>query len=205
MSRRNGASRPDLDTGQWKRIRAAVRRRDGNACVVCGRSDRLSVHHVVPARLGGGDEMDNLVTVCVLHRLRSPAAPGIEPGEDAPLERRHRLEQFLGHRQPALTDVDFATSPHENAKIAHYGPHALRHRRCSLWLAHRFETVFVKQWSGHSKASLLTDVYGHVMVEPAGDKWRSFWLDAYDRQRRPKAVELAPGVVSVWSETEVTT
>jgi integrase len=88
-----------------------------------------------------------------------------------------------------------------NAKIAHCGPHALRHRRCSLWLAHGFETVFVKQWSGHSKASLLTDVYGHVMVEPAGDEWRSFWLEAYDRQRRPKAVERSPGVVPVWSES----
>ena len=73
MSRRNGASRPDLDTGQWKRTRAAVRRRDGNRCVVCGRSDRLSVHHVVPARLGGSDKMSNLVTVCVLHHRQADA------------------------------------------------------------------------------------------------------------------------------------
>ena len=36
MTTRSGSSRPDLDTGQWKRIRAAVRRRDGNVCVVCG-------------------------------------------------------------------------------------------------------------------------------------------------------------------------
>jgi hypothetical protein len=28
----------------------------------------------------------------------------------------------------------------------------------SLWLAHGFETVFVKQGSGHSKASKLSDV-----------------------------------------------
>jgi integrase len=92
-----------------------------------------------------------------------------------------------------------------DAGIAHYGPHALRHRRCSLWLAHGFESVFVKQWSGHSKASMLTDVYGHVVVDPNDDEWRSFWLDAYDRQRRPKAVERRSGVVSVWSESEATT
>jgi 5-methylcytosine-specific restriction endonuclease McrA len=73
MSRRNGSSRPDLDTGQWKRIRAAVRRRDGNACVVCGRTDRLSVHHLVPARLGGDDSMDNLATLCVLHHRQADA------------------------------------------------------------------------------------------------------------------------------------
>jgi hypothetical protein len=73
MTTRSGSSRPDLDTGQWKRIRAAVRRRDGNVCVVCGRRDRLSVHHVVPARLGGADGMDNLVTVCVLHHRQADA------------------------------------------------------------------------------------------------------------------------------------
>jgi len=73
MTTRSGSSRPDLDTGQWKRIRAAVRRRDGNVCVVCGRRDWLSVHHVVPARLGGSDEMDNLVTVCVLHHRQADA------------------------------------------------------------------------------------------------------------------------------------
>jgi 5-methylcytosine-specific restriction endonuclease McrA len=73
MSRRNGSSRPELAGAQWKRVRAAVRRRDGNRCVVCGRSDRLSVHHVVPARLGGDDSMDNLVTVCVLHHRQADA------------------------------------------------------------------------------------------------------------------------------------
>src|ERR1700745_350741 len=45
-----------------------------------------------------------------------------------------------------------------NAGLARYGPHALRNRRCSLWLAHGFEPVLVKQWSGHSKASMLHDV-----------------------------------------------
>jgi integrase len=73
-----------------------------------------------------------------------------------------------------------------NAGLARYGPHALRHRRCSLWLAQGFETVFVKQWSGHSKASLLSDVYGHVITDPDGDEWGSFWLEAYRAQTRPR-------------------
>jgi integrase len=78
-----------------------------------------------------------------------------------------------------------------DAGLARYGPHALRHRRCSLWLAHGFETVFVKRWSGHSKASLLTDVYGHVIVDPAGDEWRAFWLEAYEAAKQPKRPEIA--------------
>ena len=52
--------------------------------MVCGRGDRLSVHHVVPARLGGGDSMDNLVTVCVLHHRQA----------DAPLQRGRQGERF---------------------------------------------------------------------------------------------------------------
>jgi integrase len=113
-----------------------------------------------------------------------------------PLEERSRERRVLSGLD-AWKVRDGLALACRNAKIAHYGPHALRHRRCSLWLAHGFETVFVKQPSGHSKASLLTDVYGHVMVEPAGDEWRSFWLDAYDTARRPRAVERLPGVAPV--------
>jgi 5-methylcytosine-specific restriction endonuclease McrA len=73
ISRRNGSSRPELDTGQWKRIRAAVRRRDGDACVACGSTTKLHVHHVTPARLGGDDSMANLVTLCVAHHRQADA------------------------------------------------------------------------------------------------------------------------------------
>jgi 5-methylcytosine-specific restriction endonuclease McrA len=64
---RNTASRPELNKAQWQRIRRAVRRRDGNACRNCGASDewaKLSVHHLVPAKVGGTDTMDNLITLC---------------------------------------------------------------------------------------------------------------------------------------------
>jgi hypothetical protein len=42
------------------------------------------VHHVVPARLGGDDSMDNLVTVCVLHHRQA----------DARLQRARQAERF---------------------------------------------------------------------------------------------------------------
>jgi hypothetical protein len=45
---------------------------------------RLSVHHLVPARLGGDDSMDNLVTVCVLHHRQA----------DARLQRARQAERF---------------------------------------------------------------------------------------------------------------
>ncbi len=60
----SSASRPELNGARWQKTRAAVRRRDRNMCVSCGATERLSVHHLTPARRGGSDDMENLVTVC---------------------------------------------------------------------------------------------------------------------------------------------
>jgi hypothetical protein len=49
------------------RSRAAVLARDGNKCRMCGRNSLqvvLEVDHIVPASLGGSDELDNLQTLC---------------------------------------------------------------------------------------------------------------------------------------------
>jgi hypothetical protein len=62
--------------------------------------------------------------------------------------------------------------------------------------------VNVKRWAGHSKPSMLTGVYSHVVTDPEGDEWRDFWLDAYDEQTRPNAGRRRAGVVLVWSEEE---
>lgn len=70
-----------------------------------------------------------------------------------------------------------------DAGIAHYHPHDLRHRRISLWIAHGIDVVTVKTWAGHSRASISTDTYGHVIVG-GSDAWRDFWLAVYDRERR---------------------
>lgn len=84
MATRSGASRPDLDTSRWQTVRAQVRRRDGNRCVICGTTERLSVHHVVKARDGGLDTPDNLVTLCVTHHRQADAArrPRPTPADD---------------------------------------------------------------------------------------------------------------------------
>src|SRR5512132_583647 len=75
---KSGASRPELSTYRWKRRRAAVRARDKNRCVRCSSSTRkLSVHHVLPAWAGGGDEMQNLVLLCSrCHPLVERRRPG---------------------------------------------------------------------------------------------------------------------------------
>lgn len=46
--------------------RTLVYRRDGYACVLCGADDvqRLTIDHRIPVALGGGDEPENLRTLC---------------------------------------------------------------------------------------------------------------------------------------------
>jgi 5-methylcytosine-specific restriction endonuclease McrA len=57
---RSASSRPELDRSAWQKLRRAARLRDGNCCVACGSSERLSVHHLVP----GSDVLEDLVTLC---------------------------------------------------------------------------------------------------------------------------------------------
>jgi hypothetical protein len=50
-----------------KRLRFEIFRRDGHTCRYCGASApdvKLTIDHVVPIALGGGDDPDNLVTAC---------------------------------------------------------------------------------------------------------------------------------------------
>jgi 5-methylcytosine-specific restriction endonuclease McrA len=57
---RPGSSRPELDRSAWQKLRRVARLRDGNRCVACGSTKRLSVHHAVP----GSNLLDDLVTLC---------------------------------------------------------------------------------------------------------------------------------------------
>jgi 5-methylcytosine-specific restriction endonuclease McrA len=59
-------------------LRQRVRYRDGNACRNCGRrgadGHRLSVHHITPAKYGGADVYENLITLCTKCHARADAA-----------------------------------------------------------------------------------------------------------------------------------
>lgn len=61
-------SRPPISA----RKRVGVFARDGYKCVICGDADpeQLSVDHIVPRSKGGGDELDNLRTLCMPCNLR---------------------------------------------------------------------------------------------------------------------------------------
>jgi HNH endonuclease len=54
-------------------IRKAVYERDGYRCVTCSADRPLSLDHIYPWSLGGGDELENLQTLCVPCNCRKGA------------------------------------------------------------------------------------------------------------------------------------
>jgi integrase len=50
-----------------------------------------------------------------------------------------------------------------NAKVPHYSPHSLRHRRITLWHASGVPARELAERAGHARASMSLDVYSHVM------------------------------------------
>jgi 5-methylcytosine-specific restriction endonuclease McrA len=69
------SNRPDLNKSRWQTMRKQARMRDGNRCRNCGATAKLSVHHIVKARNGGRDTLDNLVTLCASCHRRADAKP----------------------------------------------------------------------------------------------------------------------------------
>jgi integrase len=78
------------------------------------------------------------------------------------------------------------------AGVAHYPPHQLRHRRCSLWLAMGVDEVQTSRWAGHAKPSMTLNVYAHVLIDPASDEWREFWTGVYLHGREARVRSLRP-------------
>lgn len=51
-------------TEKWSEIAKAVKVRDGYCCKVCGRSENLEVHHIIPLSKGGTNSKANLICIC---------------------------------------------------------------------------------------------------------------------------------------------
>jgi integrase len=53
------------------------------------------------------------------------------------------------------------------AKIPHFHPHDLRHRRISLWHGQGIPARELAERAGHARASMSLDVYSHVLMDKA--------------------------------------
>lgn len=45
-------------------VRMAVYKRDGNACLLCGSKESLTLDHIKPVKIGGTNDIGNLQTLC---------------------------------------------------------------------------------------------------------------------------------------------
>ena len=64
-----GVSRHHRYAGQakgaaWERVRQQVLIRDRHRCTDCGGVGRFEIHHRQPIHQGGGNDLDNLETLC---------------------------------------------------------------------------------------------------------------------------------------------
>lgn len=50
--------------GIWGEQRIRVLERDGHICKLCGSTDRIQVHHIIPYRYSQSHDLENLVTLC---------------------------------------------------------------------------------------------------------------------------------------------
>ena len=52
-------------SGKWRKLRERILRRDGYMCQQCGQTEgQLHIDHIIPRRLQGGDNEENLRTLC---------------------------------------------------------------------------------------------------------------------------------------------
>jgi hypothetical protein len=53
------------------KMRGKVLKRDNYRCVVCGSTDGMVVHHIVPLEISKDNSMDNLTTLCHEHHRQA--------------------------------------------------------------------------------------------------------------------------------------
>lgn len=49
---------------EWLKLRRSIIHRDKRKCQMCGKKSDLEVHHIKPKENGGGDNPENLITLC---------------------------------------------------------------------------------------------------------------------------------------------
>lgn len=78
-------------TVNWPAISAAVKKRDGCRCCLCGATNYLQVDHIVPVSKGGQTIMTNLWTLCdICHSKR----PGHSKAKHLILHKRNKEKRL---------------------------------------------------------------------------------------------------------------
>lgn len=88
----------------WFQKRRQTLERDNYRCKICGSTKKLHVHHIIPRRLGGNNELSNLITLCAAchERLEMRKKLGFSAPEFRENELKVISETFkeLGYNVP---------------------------------------------------------------------------------------------------------
>jgi 5-methylcytosine-specific restriction endonuclease McrA len=98
----------------YNRFRSSLIRRDGERCVYCSATAQLVVDHMVPVKLGGTDDLDNLALSCRACNSgkagRTPELAGMKivvtTAENALAKYRDRQKHVTVTVTPPDTDTD---------------------------------------------------------------------------------------------------
>jgi len=60
---KDGLSSYRTKNSSWKNFARTIRKRDKYTCLRCKKMGSI-IHHMLPVRLGGSDELSNLITLC---------------------------------------------------------------------------------------------------------------------------------------------
>jgi integrase len=71
-----------------------------------------------------------------------------------------------------------------NAKVPHYHPHDLRHRRISIWHQSGVPARELAERAGHARPSMSLDVYSHLM--PADEVSTDKFVSLLTVRRNPR-------------------
>jgi hypothetical protein len=90
--RRNDEYSEDYyDSKEWKELRLLALLRDKQKCCECGTNDaKLIVHHKVPRRKGGKDEISNLITLCNTCHIKTHLKDLQEGSEEVKLRNYYK-------------------------------------------------------------------------------------------------------------------
>jgi hypothetical protein len=177
------AEKPPI-TGEKRR---AVIWRDGKRCALCQITRNLTIHHILPRQDGGGDEMDNLITLCSkCHDLVEDML-----NERPELKTREGLLR-LRYEQPAGKQIiGLKDGPPETTK---YRPLWVGEGRTAQEIKERtksFVAVYraLGRWDEHiailsKHTNRVNTIATLTMLFPGGKSWNDIFCDHNSKEGR---------------------
>jgi integrase len=94
----------------------------------------------------------------------------------------HRLPHRRRHEHPGISEASgyqALTRAYKTARVVHFSPHDLRHRRITIWNQSGVPARELAERAGHARPSMSLVVYSHVMPadEVAADRVLSLLMD----------------------------